>query len=59
MLAALETLLSAAARAGVVRADVLPLDVLTTVSGFSLASSDSAQHERLLDLLLAGLAPTT
>jgi hypothetical protein len=27
------------------------------VSGFSLASSDPEQHERLLDLLLAGLAP--
>jgi AcrR family transcriptional regulator len=57
MLAALEMLLSGAARAGVVRADVDPHDVLTTLSGFSLASSDPAQHERLLDLLLAGLAP--
>ena len=57
MLAALEALLTAAAKAGVVRADVQPLDVLTSLSGFSLASSDAAQHERLLDLLLAGLSP--
>jgi AcrR family transcriptional regulator len=57
MLAALEALLGAAVEAGVVRADVQSIDVLTTVSGFSLASSDPEQHERLLDLLLAGLAP--
>lgn len=57
MLTALETLLAAAVRDGAVRADVASIDVLTTVSGFSLASSDPAQHERLLDLLLAGLAP--
>ena len=59
MLAALETLLAAAVKDGAVRPDVLALDVLTTVSGFSLASSDPAQHERLLDLLLAGLAPAS
>jgi AcrR family transcriptional regulator len=59
MLASLGMLLAAAAQAGVVRADVEPFDVLTSVSGFSLASSDPAQHERLLDLLLAGLAPVS
>jgi AcrR family transcriptional regulator len=57
ILAALGLLLRAGAEAGLVRPDVEPFDVLTTVSGFALASSDPAQHERLLDLLIAGLAP--
>jgi AcrR family transcriptional regulator len=59
ILASLGMLLTAAANAGAVRADVEPFDVLTSVSGFALASSDPAQHERLLDLLLAGLAPVS
>lgn len=57
ILAALGSLLTAASTAGVVRADVDPFDVLTSLSGFALASSDPVQHERLLDLLLAGLVP--
>lgn len=57
ILAALGTLLAAGMTAGAVRPDVEPFDVLTTVSGFALASSDPAQHERLLDLLIAGLTP--
>ncbi len=57
ILAALGALLSAGVEAAVVRPEVEPFDVLTTVSGFALASSDPAQHERLLDLLIAGLAP--
>ena len=59
ILAALAALLAAGVTAGVVRPDVEPFDVLTTVSGFALASSDPAQHERLLDLLIAGLAPSS
>jgi AcrR family transcriptional regulator len=57
ILAALSALLTAAAAANVVGADTEPFDVLTSLSGFALASSDPAQHERLLDLLIAGLAP--
>jgi AcrR family transcriptional regulator len=57
MLAAFRTVLDNATAAGVVRGDVEPFDVLTTLNGFALASSDPAQHERLLALLIAGLAP--
>ncbi len=56
--AALGTLLRAGAAAGTLRADVQPGDVLTGLSGISLAAGEPAQREqagRLLDLLMDGL----
>ncbi|GAA2397603.1 TetR family transcriptional regulator [Catellatospora methionotrophica] len=58
MLDAIGTLLSAATAAGSVRADVIPGDVLVSLSGVCLATPEPAQAEqagRLLDLLMDGL----
>lgn len=58
MLGAVGTLLAAAADAGTIRGDVDPADVLTGLSGVSLAAGAPDQREqagRLLDLLLDGL----
>ncbi|MFC3500557.1 TetR/AcrR family transcriptional regulator [Micromonospora krabiensis] len=58
LLAALGLLLEAATQAGSVRADVTAADVLTSLSGVSLAAGEPAQREqagRLLDLLMDGL----
>jgi AcrR family transcriptional regulator len=52
--AAAKRLIVAAAGDGV-RQDVEPIDVLTAVHGVTLATSDAAQVERLVALLLAGL----
>jgi AcrR family transcriptional regulator len=56
--AAVTTLLSAGAEAGLLRADVQPDDVLVGLSGLSLATPDLQQRQqaaRLLDLLMDGL----
>ncbi|GAA0407551.1 TetR/AcrR family transcriptional regulator [Microbispora corallina] len=58
LVGAIATLLEAGAAAGAVRRDVEPGDVLTALSGVSLAAGDPAQREqagRLLDLLMDGL----
>jgi hypothetical protein len=58
LVAALGRLLSAGAAAGTLRPDVDPADVLTGLSGVSLAAGGPAQRDqagRLLDLLLDGL----
>ncbi|HZG89908.1 MAG TPA: TetR family transcriptional regulator [Pseudonocardia sp.] len=58
MVGAIATLLDAAAAAGTVRADVAPADVLTSLSGVSLAAGapeQRAQAGRILDLLMDGL----
>jgi AcrR family transcriptional regulator len=58
LVAAITALLSAGARAGTVRSDVAAVDVLTSLSGISLAASEPAQREqagRMLDLLMDGL----
>jgi AcrR family transcriptional regulator len=55
---AMATLLQAGAAAGTVRSDIEPGDVLTSLSGVSLAAGDPAQRDqarRLLDLLMDGL----
>jgi hypothetical protein len=57
LLAAVGGLLAAGAAAGTLRADVDPADVLTALSGVSLATDQRPQADRLLDLLLAGLTP--
>ena len=57
---AVTTLIEAGIRAGVVRTDVPAMDVLTSLSGITLAAGDAAQREqagRLLDLLMDGLRP--
>ncbi len=58
MTQAISTLLSAAADAGTVRADVEPGDVLAALSGVAITATEPAQREqarRLLDLLMDGL----
>jgi len=58
LISAITTLLSRAAAAGTVRSDVEPADVLTSLSGVSLAAGEPAQREqarRVLDLLMDGL----
>jgi AcrR family transcriptional regulator len=58
MVAAITMLLDAGAAAGTVRSDIEPGDVLTSLSGVSLAAGDPAQRDqarRLLDLLMDGL----
>ena len=58
LVGAVTTLLEAGVRAGSVRDDVAPGDVLASLSGVSLAAGDPAQRgqaSRLLDLLLDGL----
>jgi AcrR family transcriptional regulator len=55
---AMATLLQAGAAAGTVRSDIEPGDVLTSLSGVSLAAGEPAQRDqarRLLDLLMDGL----
>jgi AcrR family transcriptional regulator len=62
LLAALTTLLTAGGTAGSVRTDVLPEDVLATLSGVTLAAGDPSQRDqaaRMLDLLMAGLSTKT
>ncbi|MGW5257686.1 TetR/AcrR family transcriptional regulator [Streptomyces sp. NPDC004012] len=59
ILTALTELLESAATEGSVRDDLAPFDVLTSLSGIALASTDPAQHERLLDLLMDGLRRST
>jgi len=58
LVAAITALLAAGARAGTLRSDVAPVDVLTSLSGISLAAGEPAQREqasRVLDLLMDGL----
>lgn len=58
LLAAITTLLEAGAAAGTVRSDVEPGDVLTSLSGVSMAAAAPAQRDqagRVLDLLMDGL----
>jgi len=58
LVAAITALLSAGARAETVRSDVAAVDVLTSLSGITLAASEPAQREqagRMLDLLMDGL----
>jgi AcrR family transcriptional regulator len=55
MTAAVTTLLEAGAAAGTVRSDVLPGDVLTSLSGVTLAAGAPDQARRMLDLLMDGL----
>lgn len=55
---AISTLLEAGAKAGVLRADVDPLDVGFSLGGVLLITTDKAQRDRagrMLDLLLDGL----
>jgi AcrR family transcriptional regulator len=55
MLTAIGRLLEAGAAAGTIRTDTHPPDVLTALSGVTLAVGDPAQAGRLLDLLMDGL----
>ncbi len=58
LLAAITTLLRAAAAAGAIRPDIEPADVLAGLSGVSLAAGEPTQRDqarRLLDLLTDGL----
>ncbi|MHA6764235.1 TetR/AcrR family transcriptional regulator [Streptacidiphilus sp. PAMC 29251] len=58
LLAAVGTLLTAGAEAGTVRSDVAADDVLTGISGITLAAGDPPRRDqagRLLDLLMDGL----
>ena len=60
LLAAVTTLVEAGAAAGTIRTDVAPADVLTGLSGVTLAAGDPTQREqagRLLDLMMDGLRP--
>ncbi|MEU9884827.1 TetR family transcriptional regulator [Sphaerisporangium sp. NPDC051011] len=62
LVAAMTALLRAGAEAGVMRADVLPGDVLASLSGISLVAGDPAQREqagRMLDLLMDALRHNT
>jgi AcrR family transcriptional regulator len=58
LIAAITTLLRAAAAAGAIRPDIEPADVLAGLSGVSLAAGEPGQRDqarRLLDLLMDGL----
>ena len=58
LITAITALLRAGAAAGALRADVEPADVLTSLSGVSLAAGEPAQRDqagRVLDLLMDGL----
>ena len=58
LLAAITALLEAGAAAGTLRSDVEPGDVLTSLSGVSMAAAAPAQRDRagrVLDLLMDGL----
>jgi AcrR family transcriptional regulator len=57
MLAAVDTLLAAGVTAGTLRPDVTAADVLTGISGITLATDERDQAARLLDLLLDALRP--
>jgi AcrR family transcriptional regulator len=57
MLAAVGSLLDAGIAAGTLRADVLAVDVLASLSGVTLAAAERDQAGRLLDLLLDALRP--
>ena len=57
ILAALTEVLEAAIAEKGIRDDIAPSDVLTSLSGIALASTDPEQHERLLGLLMDGLRP--
>jgi hypothetical protein len=62
LLAAAAALLTRAQQAGVVRADVQPLDLLRLSHGVAAATeraTDSAQAERLLSLMLDGVMLAT
>jgi AcrR family transcriptional regulator len=57
---AVATLLRAGSSAGTLRSDVVPGDVLVSLSGISLATADRQDRDqagRLLDLLMDGLRP--
>jgi len=58
LVGAISQLLEAGSAAGLLRSDVLALDVLTSLNGVTLAAGDQAQREqagRMLDLLMDGL----
>ena len=55
MTAAVTALLDAGAATGTVRSDVAPGDVLTSLSGVTLAAGAPDQARRMLDLLMDGL----
>ena len=55
LLTAVGSLLDAGITAGVLRADVPAADVLTSLSGVTLAATEREQAGRLLDLLVDGL----
>jgi AcrR family transcriptional regulator len=55
VLGAVTTLMSEAVSAGVIRKDVQPQDLLTSLSGLSLVAASQAQSDRLLDLMMDGL----
>ena len=57
MLAAVGSLLDTGVAAGVLRADVPAADVITSLSGVTLAATERAQAGRLLDLLVDALKP--
>jgi len=52
---AIDTMLRAGVATGALRSDVQPMDVVTSLSGLSLAATDPAQRDRLLDLLMDGV----
>ena len=61
LLAAIDGLLQAGARAGLLRPDVSPDDVLVGVSGVSVLAAEPSQRDqagRLLDLIMDGLRYT-
>ena len=55
LLEAVTTLAKAGVAAGTIRVDVEPIDILTSLSGLSLAAVEPGQGDRLLDLLMDGL----
>ena len=57
LLAAVGLLLDGGTSAGLLRADVPAADVLTSLSGVTLAATERDQAGRLLDLLVDGLRP--
>lgn len=55
LLDAITLLISAGVTAQVIRSDVESMDILDSLSGVSLATTEPARRERLLDLLMDGL----
>jgi AcrR family transcriptional regulator len=55
LLDAVSRLATACVAAGAIRDDVEPIDILTSLSGLSLAAVEPGQGDRLLDLLMDGL----